>query len=162
MSEYEILEANQVMASIAAEVEKQSVKILLLKRNINGRTVAYCVTVGMFAYGLPEIVIFAVQPQVVKQVVDWLGSEVVDGRLPQHLGLLPENYLSQRIMAEIVSGEKVEDFCQVVFDYYASNGMPGPCIAQWMLADGAGKFPWNVEFDHGMKGAQVMLGYASV
>lgn len=158
MTEREVLNGpEQVMAAIEEEISHKGVKILLTNRDQDAGRPAYCITVGMFQFGLPEVIMFSVPPEVFKIVVDHLGNEVLAGRVPAHLGLLPADYLSLPVYAEEVSGPQVEDYCVIIHDYYRLKGLPGPRIAQWVISDYAGKFPWNPEFDPEMRDRQVML-----
>ncbi len=158
MTTHEVLNGpEQVTESIEAEINHQGVKILLYNRDEDAGRPAYCITVGMYQYGLPEVIMFSVPPDVFKVVVDHLGNEVLEGRVPVHQGLLPADYMSLPVYAEEVSGPLVEDYCEIVHDYYQYKGLPGPRIAQWVIADYNGRFPWNPEFDPELRNRQVML-----
>jgi hypothetical protein len=155
---------NEVMALIEAEVSHGGVKVLLQRHpEKSGRFLNWVVTVGMVRYGLPEIIVFGMEPEVVTTVIKYMMSVAVNGEIPAHLGTLPEDYFSLTVFSDFVSGPLVEQYAVVIYDYYQLKGMGAPKITQWVVSDYEGRFPWNESFDPELRDYQIMLldGHAS-
>jgi hypothetical protein len=111
----------------------------------------------MVQLGLPEIIIFGVEPDIVMTVVNHLIAEVANGEMPVHLGTLPDSYFSRPVFGDRVTGPLVDRYALVINDYYALKQWSAPQIAQWVVSDGEGRFPWNEKFDPEMRKCQVLL-----
>lgn len=149
---------DEVLALIDAEVSLGGVKVLLQRRpDEPGRLLNWVVTVGMVRYDLPEIIVFGMEPEVVTTVVKYMMSVAVNGEIPVHLGTLPEEYFSLTVFADVVAGALVEQYAVVVYDYYQLKGWGTPKIAQWVISDYEGRFPWNENFDPELRDYQVLM-----
>ncbi len=143
---------------IEAEVSRGGVMVLLQKMSdTEGTSLKWVVTVGMVQYGLAEIIIFGVEPDIVATVVDHLLSELENDVMPVHLGTLPDCYFSRPVFGDRVTGPLVDRYALVINDYYALKQWSAPQIAQWVVSDGEGRFPWNEKFDPEMRKCQVLL-----
>ena len=148
----------EVLALIDAEVSRGGVKVLLQRQPAaDGRVLNWVVTAGLVRFGLPEIIIFGVPPEVLLTVVNYLMSVVANGEVPVHLGMLPEDYFSLPVFADMVKGPLVDTYALVINDYYQSKGWEAPKIAQWVVADYEGRFPWNEDFDPVLRDYQILL-----
>lgn len=148
----------EVLDMIDAEVSRGGVKVLLQKRpEADGRILNWVVTVGLGRFGLPEIIIFGVEPEVVLTVVNYLLSVVANGSIPEHMGMLPEDYFSLPVFADRVKGPLVDTYALVIKDFYERKGWGAPDIAQWVVSDYEGRFPWNEHFDPELRNYQVLL-----
>jgi hypothetical protein len=149
---------DEVMAMIEAEVSQEGVMVLMQRQPSSAGVVRnWVVTVGMLRFGLPEIIIFAVDPEVITKVVSFLIAEVSSGTVPAHLGVLPEEYFSPQVYADLVKGPLVDHYGLVIKDYYELKGWGAPKVAQWVVADYEGRFPWNENFDPELRDHQVLL-----
>lgn len=148
----------EIMDTIEAEISRAGVKVLLQRHpDQDGRLLNCVMTVGMVQFDLPEIITFGVPPEVLTTVVKYLMSVVVNGEVPVHMGTLPEEYLTLRVFADLVKGPLVEQYGMIIYDYYELKGWGAPKIAQWVVADYEGRFPWNERFDPDLRNFQVML-----
>lgn len=149
---------DEVLTMIDAEVSRGGVMVLLQKiSDTEGPGLKWVVTVGMVQYGISEIIIFGVEPDIVATVVDHILSELENDVMPVHVGTLPDSYFSRPVFGDRVTGPLVDRYAMVINDYYELKQWSAPQIVQWVVSDREGRFPWNETFDPEMRNCQVLL-----
>lgn len=154
----ELMFGTSLLAQIDIDIEQGRVK-LYRRRVFIASQQTYCIqSVGMFRFGLPEIVLFGIDSDsVVSQVVDHLINESISGRPVLVDGLLPVEYFSRNAYGVEVQPHCTENYCDLIYTYYQLRGLECPRIVQWVFADDQGRFPWNPAADPAVSSIQALL-----
>ncbi|WGK63479.1 DUF4262 domain-containing protein (plasmid) [Halopseudomonas sp. SMJS2] len=154
----EMMGRTSLLAQIDDEIELGRVKLYRKMVFIASRQ-TYCTqSVGMFRFGLPEIVLFGIDSDsVVSQVLDHLIAESIGGRKVVVEGVLPVGYFSRNAYGFEVQPHCTENYCDLIYTYYQLRGLECPRIVQWVFADNEGRFPWNPAADPAVTSIQALL-----
>lgn len=148
-----------LLSQIDVDIEQGRVKLYRRPVFIADQQTYCTLTVGMYRYGLPEIVVFGIDSDaVLSQVVDHLIAETVSGGKALMVGLLPVEYFSRNTYGFEVQPHCSESYCDLIYTYYQLRGLDCPRIVQWVFADDEGRFPWNPAADPAVSSIQAFLG----
>jgi len=144
---------------IQATLEQQKVFIGQLTSEQAGNTEAtFCVTVGMFQRGMPELVMTGVPSPMVKGIVEELfeghdfDREFIAGQRTKVIHDLT-------VMAVPIHNPESHDVLAICHDIYTLIGRPGVSAVQLVFADEGGAFPWNAEYAAQERQFQPVLGF---
>jgi len=120
---------------------------------------AFCVTVGMFQYQLPELVMCGVPMPLVKQIVEEL-SEGHDFDRGFIAGKYSKSILGLTTMALPIQEPESHDVLNICHDVYTLRGLSQVSAVQLVFADEAGAFPWSRDYNEHERKFQPVLGVA--
>ncbi|MFL1449269.1 DUF4262 domain-containing protein [Pseudomonas tritici] len=146
---------------IQATLAQDNVFIGQLDSDQSGNTVAsFCVTIGMYLFGLPELVFSGVPVHVVRATVkdlcdghDFDREFLAGGRTKLIHGL--------DVMAIPVNAPESHDVFSICRDIYTLIDRPKIEAVQLVFANEGGAFPWSSEYAEQERQFQPVLGMAS-
>lgn len=118
---------------------------------------AFCITVGMYQFDLPEVVVSGVPVFVVKDLVDELTEghdfdrEFLSGGRPK----LIHDYNVIALPIETPEQHQVLNLCR---DFYTLIDKPAFNAVQLVFADERGAFPWTAGYRQEDRESQPLLG----
>lgn len=125
---------------IKETIESQNVFIGMLdKGSTQGSDVPFCLTIGMFLYGLPELVFAGVPVHRAQEIV----SEVVLCRDTEFLAGKSKRKFSGMLTAAMpVESPASNSLFGICSDYYTLHDQGDIKVSQIVIADREGRFPW--------------------
>lgn len=127
----------------------------------SGSEVMHCVTVGMFLYGLPEMVFTGVPVHMVKAVV----SEFMEGHDFDRdflAGKRSKIILGFNTIAVPVDAPATHEVLEISRDFYTLNDQPDFRATQIVFADEHGAFPWSDGYSEQDRLMQPVLGMGTL
>lgn len=122
--------------------------------------VMHCITVGMFLYGLPELVFTGVPVHLVREVV----SDLIEGHtfdrefLAGQRTKLIEGFQTIALSIDAPSAHQALSMC---CDYYTLTGRSDLRAVQIVFADELGRFPWTSGYSEHDRQLQPIMGFES-
>lgn len=143
---------------IQATLKERNVFIGQLASEQAGQTEAsFCVTIGMFMYGLPELVMCGVPLPLVNSIVEDMcegtdfDREFLAGKITKLIGGLT-------CMALPIEQPEAHDVLIFCLDAYTVLGRSDLKAVQLVFADEDGAFPWSKEYAAQERQFQPVLG----
>jgi hypothetical protein len=148
------------MKYIQATIGERNVFIGQLTSEQSGQTEAsFCVTVGMFIYNLPELVMSGVPTPLVRSIVEEM-CEGHDYDREFLAGGRSKTIAGFTVVAVPVEAPDAQDVLNFCHDAYTMLGQGSVKAVQLVFADESGAFPWSPEYNDHERQYQPVLGMA--